>query len=116
MIPVYESFEWIQLREIPQWSAGRSPVKDSANILLKKGFLAATDFEKLFAEFTNVKNYLKGNPNLLEDWNKVNTPIVDRWLNIFAHLKRQSLVPKVFCKLVEYVFVAPGKLNCNFDK
>ena len=109
LFPICEKFDWIELRENLAWLTGSSPVKNSADVLLQKGLLETKDFDQLFAEFTHVKNYLQGNANILEEWNGKNVPIVDRWMNVFNHLKRQSLSFGVFFKLVEYVLVVPGK-------
>lgn len=102
LLPLADKFHWIELRENILWSTGSSPVKDSANFLLEKGFLEAKDFDQLFAEFTHVKNFLKGNQNLLKDWNEQCTAMVDRWMCVFSHLKKQSLAFGVIFQLVEY--------------
>lgn len=114
LLPVADTFHWIELRDILLWSTGNAPVKDSANLLLEKGFLQTKDFDQLFAEFTHVKNFLKGNPDILKEWNENNTPIVDRWMRVFSHLKQQSLSFSVIFQLVEYVLVIPGEMILSF--
>lgn len=91
------------------WSSGDAPIQKFAHYLIEKKFLESTELNQLFTEFSNIKSYLKSQPDIFNEWEKNNTSIVDRWTNIFEHLKKQSLPFKVFFKLVEYVFVVPGK-------
>lgn len=91
------------------WSSGDAPIQKFAHYLIEKKFLESTELNQLFTEFSNIKSYLKSQPDIFNEWEKNNTSIVDRLKNVFEHLKKQSLPFKVFFKLVEYVFVVPGK-------
>lgn len=70
--------------------------------------LDSKELDQLFTEFSHIKGFLKSRPNIFDEWNGSQTPIVDRWQNIFAYMKKQSLPFGVFIKMVEYVLVIPG--------
>lgn len=95
------------------WSSGEAPIQKFANYLVEQNCLEPKEFDQLFTEFSNIKSYLKSRPNIFEEWQQNNTSIIDRWENVFTHLKKQSLPFKVFLKLVEYVFVVPGEKIVN---
>lgn len=97
---------------MPLWSTGDAPVQNFANYMIAEKCLDSKELDQLFTEFSHIKTYLKSRPNIFDEWNTSQTPIVDRWQNIFAHMKKQSLSFGVFIRMVEYVLVIPGK-NLN---
>lgn len=109
ILPFATTFKWIELRDMLVWSSGDAPVQKYAHYLIEQNCLESKDLDQLFTEFSHIKAYLKSRPNIFNEWNENNTPIVDRWQNVFAHLKQQLLPFNVFVKLVEYVLVIPGK-------
>lgn len=113
LLPIVPLFKWIELREMPMWSSGEAPIQKFVNYLIERKCLESKEIDQLFTEFSNVKSYLKSQPNIFNEWEQNHTSIIDRWGSIFAHLKKQSLPFKVFFKLVEYVFVIPGKKTLN---
>lgn len=113
ILPLATTFKWIELRDMLFWSSGDAPVEKFAHYLIQQKCLEKEDLDQLFVEFSNVKSYLKNDPNIFNEWNTNNTPIVERWQNVFSNLKQKSLPFNVFAKLVEYVFVIPGKIGNN---
>lgn len=109
ILPLATTFKWIELREMLLWSSGEAPIQKFAHYLMEQKCLEAKDIDKIFTEFSHVKSYLKSRSGIFDEWNESNTPILERWQNVFSHLKQQSLSFDTFIKMVEYVFVIPGK-------
>lgn len=62
--PIVESFAWIELREMPQWSDGPNPVNRTVNLLIQKKIIQPQDYDQMFIDFGNIKTFLKGQPNI----------------------------------------------------
>jgi hypothetical protein len=113
--PLIETYIWIELREMPVWSTGESPVKDTADMLLKKKVIKAEEYKVVFDEMINIKTYLRSVPlengrTIFDKWNQKNTPLEQRWLHIFAELRKKSVSYAVFAKMVEYTLMIPGNI------
>lgn len=106
--PTISTFKWIEMREMPLWSTGDSPIQKSAQMLVDKKILPQEEFNALFADFGNIKAYSKSLPNIFENWNDHNTRIEDRWVQTFSSLKQSGVSYGTFAKLVEYVLMLPG--------
>lgn len=111
--PLLATFKWIELYEMPVWSTGESPVKDTVDMLSDKGIIQADEYKVIFDEMINIKTYLKSVPldngqTIFDKWNEKKTPLEERWLHVFAELRKRSVSYKVFAKMVEYSFMIPG--------
>lgn len=106
--PIVESFAWIELREMPQWSDGPNPVNRTVNLLIQKKIIQPQDYDQMFIDFGNIKTFLKGQPNIFDEWNKSKLPIQKRWMFIFANLKSSGISFDKFAKVVEYLMMMPG--------
>lgn len=102
------TFDWIELRTMPSWSTGSSSIEASSKLLIDRKCLKQEEIDRMFDEFTHIKSYLKGRQNVFDEWNEKNLPFVDRWMEIFAHMKQKSVPFGNFTKLIEYVLVMPG--------
>lgn len=113
--PLIETYKWIELREMPVWSTGESSVKDTADMLLNKKILKTEEYKVVFDEMINIKTYLKSMPlengqTIFDNWNEKKTPLEQRWLHIFAELRKKSVSYTVFTKMVVYTLMIPGNI------
>ena len=115
ILPLAHTFNWVKLRGMLFWSSGDAPVEKFVKFLIEQRCLDKKEMDQLFAEFKHVNAHLKNDPNIFNEWNENNTPMMDRWLSVFANLKQQSLPFNVFAKLVECVFVISGETQNNVN-
>lgn len=112
--PLVETYKWIELRELPLWATGESPVKNTTDMLIGNNILKKEEYDAVFNELFSVKTYLKGVPlangkSVFDIWNECQTPLEERWLKVFSDLRKSSVSYEVFAKLVEYALMVPGK-------
>lgn len=60
------------------WSTGEAPIQKFAHYLIEQKCLESKELDQLFTEFSNIKSYLKSQPDIFDEWEKYYTPIVNR--------------------------------------
>lgn len=104
--PLIETYKWIELREMPLWATGESPVKNTADMLLTKNIIKKEEYDVVFNEMINVKTYLKSVPlveqkSIFDIWNEKCTMVEERWMEVFSALRNKSVSYVVFSKMIE---------------
>lgn len=114
--PLIETYKWIELREMPLWATGESPVKNTADMLLTKNIIKKEEYDVVFNEMINVKTYLKSVPlveqkSIFDIWNEKCTMVEERWMEVFSALRNKSVSYVVFSKMIEYALMIPGNFT-----
>lgn len=120
--PFTETYNWIELKELPVWSTGESPVKATVKMLLDKKIIAEEENQAVFDELVNIKMHLKSVPlvngkSIFDIWNEKHAPLEHRWLEVFTQLRKKSVSYERFAKIVEYALMIPGiQIDKVFEK
>lgn len=119
MKPLIETYQWLELQELPFWATSQFPVKATADILFARSVIKKVHYDVVFNELVNIKTHLKSVPLLdgktvFDIWNEQHTSLEERWLKVFADLRKKAVPYMVFAKLVEYALMIPGKFETNF--
>lgn len=104
-----QHLEWILLKEHVNWD----DVDSSSQQLMKAGYYAKKNHQKLFITFQTLKSFANDEKILM--WNKKEISVEERWIEFF-----NAMDGKHDCKplgdIIEYALCLFGNINDTFIK